>query len=456
MVKRKRAKDAEAERDVKVQRFITKLAKSLFDTARGPLQEDTVAAAFKEAIAKLPEGNLLRQKLQQDLQGNTQLLLQEFTAIQPQPVVVDSQQEQPPSLTSPGAKCLSELCHRSCQTDQDKIARCQHILAACVNVIPSGVVQRESGLSVCLDAIRSTLQDVCNASNAMESRAAKANSLQPLIAQLKCVVMMGQMRKDNSSQQTYVSPDELQQTGAETVLMAAEQRILADQHFDSQQQVRLAASDIHNLTDDQSGVILNLLLQDSQPCTSPDSKTAALLWEIFYKATLQQSHLKPKDEDFLLRIAATQKARSVLPASQRSGLAEFDSKPAPASFIAWLQKQPRSQAVTQCLNALEQSPLHLTQHLLASNKVNVLLALSDSANAVTPQPDEAAAQTSPLASDEGLFYVDEAGDSAFGRKWDTKAADAVDDEEVPGDSLEIDNLPGSSKPQLTGSSDESE
>ena len=38
MVKRKRAKDAEAERNVKVQRFVAKLAKSLFDTARGPLQ----------------------------------------------------------------------------------------------------------------------------------------------------------------------------------------------------------------------------------------------------------------------------------------------------------------------------------------------------------------------------------------------------------------------------------
>ena len=149
--------------------------------------------------------------------------------------------------------------------------------------------------------------------------------------------MLGQMRKDNSSAQTYVNPDELQQTGAETVLMAAEQRILANQHFDSQLQVRLAASDIYNLAgemckvmqytnilssahyyaplhmcrcmlaitnclhamfiecsaaaDDQSGVMLKLLLQDSLPCTSSDSRTAALVWEILYKATLQQSRL---------------------------------------------------------------------------------------------------------------------------------------------------------------------
>ena len=38
MVKRKRATDAEAKRDVKVQRFVAKLAKSLFDNARGPVQ----------------------------------------------------------------------------------------------------------------------------------------------------------------------------------------------------------------------------------------------------------------------------------------------------------------------------------------------------------------------------------------------------------------------------------
>ena len=42
------------------------------------------------------------------------------------------------------------------------------------------------------------------------------------------------------------------------------------------------------------------------------------------------------------------------------------------------------------------------------------------------------------------------------RKWDSKAADDMEDEGLPGDSLQIDNLPGSSKPELTDSSDESE
>ena len=54
----------------------------------------------------------------------------------------------------------------------------------------------------------------------------------------------------------------------------------------------------------------------------------------------------------------------MMPASRNDFLGAFDSVPAPASLIAWLQRQPRSVIVGQCLGALHRSPLKLTQHLL--------------------------------------------------------------------------------------------
>lgn len=69
---------------------------------------------------------------------------------------------------------------------------------------------------------------------------------------------------------------------------------------------------------------------------------------------------------FLLRTAAAQKACDSFPESHKSQLlAPFASMAAPASFIAWLKQQPRSETVQQCLDALQQSPIRLTQHLLS-------------------------------------------------------------------------------------------
>lgn len=72
------------------------------------------------------------------------------------------------------------------------------------------------------------------------------------------------------------------------------------------------------------------------------------------------------ERGYLLRIAAAQKALDgsfEIPKSQL--LAPFDSMAAPASFIAWLKQQPNSGIVQQCLDALQQSPTKLTQHLLS-------------------------------------------------------------------------------------------
>ena len=73
------------------------------------------------------------------------------------------------------------------------------------------------------------------------------------------------------------------------------------------------------------------------------------------------------EKGFLLRLAAVQKAcNDTFPENQQSQLlAPFDSMAAPASFIAWLNQQPRSKTVQQCLDALQQSPIKLTQHLLS-------------------------------------------------------------------------------------------
>ena len=72
------------------------------------------------------------------------------------------------------------------------------------------------------------------------------------------------------------------------------------------------------------------------------------------------------ERGFLLRIAAAQKACDSFPESQKSQLlAPFDSMAAPASFIAWLKQQPKSETVQQFLDALHQSPINLTQHLLS-------------------------------------------------------------------------------------------
>ena len=69
---------------------------------------------------------------------------------------------------------------------------------------------------------------------------------------------------------------------------------------------------------------------------------------------------------YLLQIAAAQKACEQFPTNQTSQiLAPFDSMAAPASFIVWLQQQPKSSVVQQCLDALQQSPINLTRHLLS-------------------------------------------------------------------------------------------
>ena len=141
---------------------------------------------------------------------------------------------------------------------------------------------------------------------------------------------------------------------------------------------------------------------------------------------------------YLTQIAAACMACEVFPANQRSQiLAPVNAMAAPATFISWLHQQPQSQDVQKCTEVLQQGPIKLTQHLLSgyvlvklssahnsgsknsmhgliscSNSAKLLLAMH-SATSVSQDGDEPA--FGPGAADDAPFYVDEAGESAFGR-----------------------------------------
>ena len=165
--------------------------------------------------------------------------------------------------------------------------------------------------------------------------------------------------------------------------------------------------------------VLELLLDDAQRFAVPNNEDFPNLWQILYKAAVQLpnssefcslaarsvwaasaeefmdiiftfevmhtpaviqqlrltaacamviiAYADASERGFLLRLAAAQNAcDGRFPESQKSQLlAPFDSMAAPASFIAWLSQQPMSETVQQCQDALQQSPIKLTQHLLS-------------------------------------------------------------------------------------------
>ena len=133
------------------------------------------------------------------------------------------------------ARPATALC-RLCQTVQEKVLRCQQILAACFNVIPAGIVQQEPGLTVVLDAIRDTLQELCSSAADAGSRATQAKLLQPAVAQLTTVVMLASQRDSSNgspSGQAHMSPADLQLAASEVALLALEMRcVMAKQSIE--------------------------------------------------------------------------------------------------------------------------------------------------------------------------------------------------------------------------------
>ena len=156
------------------------------------------------------------------------------------------------------ARPATALC-RSCQTVQGKVLRCQQILAACVNVIPAGIVQQEPGLTVALDAIRDTFQELCSSAADADSRATHAKLLQTAVAQLTTVVMLASQHDSSNTiptGQAHMSPADLQLAASEVALLALEMRcVMAKQSIEPVRQVLLAAHDIKSLTGGSLGAL---------------------------------------------------------------------------------------------------------------------------------------------------------------------------------------------------------
>ncbi|KAL0042672.1 hypothetical protein WJX79_007468 [Trebouxia sp. C0005] len=208
MAKRKRqGTKAQADPCDKARRFTDKLANCLVSGAHGPIEEGKIGKALAAAVSQLPANRPERQLLQQHLAQYTQLLLAKLVELQAAEEIVESQlvkRHKTALHNKPEAQCLSVLRHRSCQTVQEKVLRCQQILAACVNVIPAGIVQHGPGLT----------------------RAA-----------------------------------------SELALLALEMRyVMASQSIEPVRQVLLAAHDIKSLTGCQSDAVLDMLLREPFPC----------------------------------------------------------------------------------------------------------------------------------------------------------------------------------------------
>ncbi|KAL0049866.1 hypothetical protein WJX82_011328 [Trebouxia sp. C0006] len=230
MAKRKRqGTEAQATSSDKARRFTDRLAKCLVSGAHGPIQEGKIGKALAAAVSQLPANRPERQLLQQHLAQYSQLLSAKLVDLQSAEEVVQPQlvkKHKTALPNKPEAQCLSVLCHRSCQTVQGKVLRCQQILAACVNVIPAGIVQQEPGLTL---------------------------------------------------------------AASEVALLALEMRcVTANQSIEPVRQVLLAAHDIKSLTGSHSDTVLDMLLREKFPCVSSSSPEATCtLWEIMYKAALQ-------------------------------------------------------------------------------------------------------------------------------------------------------------------------
>ena len=183
-------------------------------------------------------------------------------------------------------------------------------------------MQHGPGLTVALDAIRDTLQELCSSAADADSTATQAKLLQPAVAQLTAVVMLASQRDSSHrtpSRQAHLSPADLQRAASELALLALEMRyVMASQSIEPVRQVLLAAHDIKSLTGGrlgalqqlrasyncnicilsgagcQSDAVLDMLLREPFPCVSSSSPEATcVLWEIMYKAALQ---VKPPGE----------------------------------------------------------------------------------------------------------------------------------------------------------------
>jgi len=128
-----------------------------------------------------------------------------------------------------------------------------------VNVIPAGILQQEPGLTVALDAIRDTLQELCSSAADADSRATHAKLLQPAVAQLTTVVLLASQHDSSNTSptgQAHVSPADLQLAASEVALLALEMRcVMAKQSIEPVRQVLLAAHDIKSLTGGRVGAL---------------------------------------------------------------------------------------------------------------------------------------------------------------------------------------------------------
>lgn len=269
------------------------------------LQEGRIAEALAAAVASLPANKPMQQVLQQNLGLYTNLLLQQLTDLQQgeaQAEDLSTKKQKTAFPSTSGAQCLSALCHRQvlvkatilawqdidgsfdgcasssaysnssaadftkilvimgvkgrvccreCHTDKEKVGRCHQILAACVTLIPSGIVPQEPGLSVALDAIRDTLRELCAATIDTKGTADQARLLKPVVTQLTAIFMLNNKGSSSSSSSclsgcSSMSQADLQHLGAEA---AAEMRwMLADQSPSACRHERLAAHDIQTST----------------------------------------------------------------------------------------------------------------------------------------------------------------------------------------------------------------
>ena len=153
--------------------------------------------------------------------------------------------------------------------------------------------------------------------------------------------------------------------------------------------------------------------------------------------------------EYLLTVSAVKKAISSFPHAQHDIADTLTSISAPASLLTWLQHQPSDVVTKGCRAAACKGSLALTMHLLDrlaccmnqrselfnvfacfcalsySEKVAmamVLCSCSVDMDALTALRQSFAASTEASqegegvqAADEMLFYVDEAGESAFGK-----------------------------------------
>lgn len=155
--------------------------------------------------------------------------------------------------------CKLAFAHdcRTCNTDQQKVVRCHQILAASVNLHPSGHVhttarKHETGLAEAVHAIRGTLSELCADGKDV---ATQALLLQPVASKLHTVAML-QYKRCSHNSDSELSIHELHQVGAEVAVLAAEVRFMLQRSCPADKQVALAVYDFQALTGEQSSCSL--------------------------------------------------------------------------------------------------------------------------------------------------------------------------------------------------------